>query len=97
MTDYKEMLIRARELEEQIGSDWAEDHADAWYEFSEQMDEAYEAGRITAAEHDSLELIACYEPVSIILDDDDEAQWDEILKLEQPRKEYHDANGRKRR
>lgn len=87
---YTRLLPQARELESHIDTDWAVENADAYDEFSDMIEDAWEFGRISDAEFNALASIAFYDySEGLKGDEDDEDLIEQELALEQPIAKYH--------
>lgn len=51
---YEKLMVRARELEAQFDTEWSDNHPEAWVEFDKVVNDAYDAGQITATEYDEI-------------------------------------------
>ena len=87
---YEALLVKARELEEHIDTDWAYEHESLYEDFENKIEDAYAKGTLTAAEFDALAAIAFYDyPEGLKGDYDDETFIAEVMALAQPISEYH--------
>lgn len=61
MNRYDELMTEAKRLEAHLDTDWAEEHVAEYDRFEHLINEAYDAGTITAEQFDELACTAFYD------------------------------------
>ena len=56
-----QIMEQAKRLENRLNTEWAMEHNEEWQKLAAEMEKAYQAGVITAEEHDEIAMTAFWD------------------------------------
>jgi hypothetical protein len=58
---FDKLMLRAKALEAQFDTEWSDKHPEAWVEFDKMVNDAFDAGQISAEEFDDIVVVGFYD------------------------------------